>query len=174
MAHSIELLLDPGTDAAVRAQWSALAGAGLPSQLRVTSPTNRPHVTLVAAQRISPDVDDVLPALASRFPLDCVLGAPLLFGGPRLTLARLVVPSSALLDLHADIYRLSLQHLDGEPYAHSQPGHWTPHVTLGRRYTVGETGPALAALGGGGDLAARVVGLRRWDGDARVDHLLVG
>lgn len=35
MAHSIELLLDPDSDAQIRSIWSALAEAGLPSQLRV-------------------------------------------------------------------------------------------------------------------------------------------
>ena len=175
MAHSIELLLDPDSDADVRAQWQMLADAGLPSQLRVKSATNRPHVTLVAAQRISPDVDESLRGLASRCPLDCVIGATLVFGGPRLTLARLVVPSAPLLVLHAEVYRLTLPHVTGEPYAHCTPGHWTPHVTVGRRYTVDEIGPALAVVNGSSrDRTARVVGLRRWDSDERVDHLLVG
>jgi len=175
MAHSIELLLDARSDAAVRAQWQALADAGLPSQLRVKSATNRPHITLVAAQRISADADEALRGLASRLPLDCVLGAPLVFGGPRLALARLIVPSSALLDIHAEAFRRTLPHIAGEPYPHCSPGHWTPHATLGRRYTADEIGPALAVVsGGGGDPAARVVGLRRWDSDERADHLLVG
>ncbi len=60
MAHSIELLLDPDSDAHIRSIWSALAHAGLPSQARVTSGADRPHVTLLAAQRISPEVDEVL------------------------------------------------------------------------------------------------------------------
>ena len=175
MAHSIELLLDARSDAVVREQWQALADAGLPSQLRVTSPTNRPHITLVAAQRISADADEALRGLASQLPLDCVLGAPLVFGGRRLSLARLVVPSHALLAIHAEVYRLTLPHITGEPYAHCSPGHWTPHATLGRRYTADEIGPALAVVNDSGvDSAARVVGLRRWDSDARIDHMLVG
>ena len=175
MAHSIELLLDTGSDAAVRAQWRALADVGLPSQVHVKSATNRPHITLVAARRIRPDVDESMRALASRLPLDCVIGATLVFGGPRLTLTRLIVPSPALLGLHAEVYRFSLPHVTGEPFAHCAPGHWTPHVTLGRRFTAAEIGPALAVVDRcGGDLAARVVGLRRWDSDERSDHLLVG
>jgi len=66
MAHSIELLLDSHSDAAIRAAWQALADAGLPSQVDVTSSTNRPHITLLAAERISPDVDEVLRGLASH------------------------------------------------------------------------------------------------------------
>jgi hypothetical protein len=46
MAHSIELLFDDATEAAVRRDWTALAQAGLPSQGQHRSPTNRPHVTL--------------------------------------------------------------------------------------------------------------------------------
>lgn len=175
MAHSIELLLDSRSDAAIRDQWQALADADLPSQVQVKSATNRPHVTLVAASRISGDGDDALRELASRFPLDCVIGAPLVFGGPRLTLARLIVPSAALLDLHAEVYRRSLPHIDGEPFGHCEPGHWTAHATLGRRYTAEQIGPALDVVNdSSGDIAARLVGLRRWDSDARVDHLLVG
>ena len=75
------------------------------------------------------------------------------------------------------IYRLSLPHVIGDPSAHSQPGHWTPHVTLGRRFSAAEIGAALAAVNTlqslAADLPARFVGLRRWDGDERIDRVLV-
>lgn len=174
MAHSIELLLDEHSDAAIRAQWRALADAGLPSQARVTSPTNRPHITLLAAERISADVDETLRAVAGRLPLDCVVGAPLVFGGHSMTLARLIVPSVDLLDLHAEVYRRALPYVAGEPFGHCRPGHWTAHATLGRRFGAEEIGPALAAVGDSADLPARITGLRRWDSDARIDHILVG
>ena len=180
MAHSIELLLDPHSDAAIRAAWQALADAGLPSQVNVTSSTNRPHITLLAAERISPDVDDVLRKLASRLPMDCVVGAHVVFGGPvfggsRLSLARLIVPSTELLALHAEVYRLALPHLTGQPFPHCRPGHWTAHATLGRRFTAVEIGAALTLTGGvAPELPVDAVALRRWDSDARTDHLLVG
>lgn len=174
MAHSIELLLDEHSDAGIRAQWRALADAGLPSQARVTSPTNRPHVTLLAAERISGDVDDTLRALAGRLPFDCVIGAPLVFGGHSMTLARLIVPSAELLDLHTEVYRRTLPFLTGEPFGHCRPGHWTAHATLGRRFGAEEIGPALAAVSDSADLPARITGLRRWDSNARIDHILVG
>lgn len=175
MAHSIELLLDPAADTAIRAAWQMLADAGLPSQMQVRSPTNRPHVTLLAAQRISPDVDEVLRGLADRFPIACVVGAPLVFGGPRLTLARLIVPTAELLALHEKVYRLALPYVAGEPFGHCRPGHWTAHATLGRRLTTEQIGPAVTVVTGtGNDLSASVAGLRRWDSDQRVDHLLVG
>jgi hypothetical protein len=141
----------------------------------VTSPTNRPHITLVAAQRIAAEADEALRGLNRRFPLEVVVGTPLVFGGPKITLARLIVPSAGLLDLHAEIYRLTLPHVGAEPFPHSRPGHWTPHVTLGRRFTSEQIGAALEVVNRSTvDLAATVVGLRRWDGDARVDYPLVG
>ena len=173
MAHSIELLLDPDGDAAIRSIWDQLSQAGLPSQNRVTSDTNRPHVTLLAAGRIDAGIDAVLRDLAPRLGFTCVVGAPVVFTGPRMTLARLIVPSEELLALHDDVYRLSGPYLTGEPFAHCVPGHWTPHATLGRRFTTEQIGAALDVIDGA-DLAARVIGLRRWDGDARIDHLLVG
>ncbi len=141
MAHSIELLLDDHSDAAIRQLWAALDDAGLPSQLRVKSATNRPHITMLAAERIAPDVDAALAALGPRFPLDITIGAPLIFTGARLTLARLGVASEPLLDLHREVYQRCLQHVAGEPYRHSAPGHWTPHVTLGRRLTPKTSAP---------------------------------
>ena len=173
MAHSIELLFDQESDAAIRAIWDRLGDAGLPSQNRVTSDTNRPHVTLVAAGRIDPGVDAVLRDLAPRLGFGCVIGAPIVFTGPRMTLARLIVPSAELLALHDDVYRMTLPYVTGEPFGHCAPGHWTPHATLGRRFTPDQIAAALA-LTDGADIAARLVGLRRWDGDARIDHLLVG
>jgi hypothetical protein len=185
VAHSIELLLDADSEAAVRATWRALDAAGLPSQVHVKSPTNRPHVTLLAAQRISPEVDDVLRPLAHRFPVSCAVGAPLVFGGHHdrqrksasamHTLARLIVPSAELLALHEAVYRRSLPYLTGEPFPHCRPGHWTAHVTLGRRLTAEQIGTAIQLINGTGtDLVGEAAGLRRWDSDERIDRVLVG
>jgi len=176
MAHSIELLLDSHSDGVIRADWQALADAGLPSQVNVKSATNRPHITLLAAERISPDIDEVLRELAPRLPFECVVGAHVVFAGPRLTLARLIVPSAKLLALHAEVYRLALPFVSGQPFPHCRPGHWTAHATLGRRLTPVQVGSALGVADEASavDLAAEVVALRRWDSDARTDHLLIG
>lgn len=176
MAHSVELLFDAATEAAITRIWQRLAAAGLPSEVRATPGTHRPHVTLLAAQHIPAEVDDSLRALASTLPMTCVVGAPVVFTGPRMTLARMIVPSAELLALHARVYGMCLPHLEGEPFAHCRPGHWTAHTTLGRRYTGAEVGAALALDGEsvGAEFTARLVGLRRWDGDNRVDYLLVG
>lgn len=157
MAHSIEFLLDERADAAVR---------------RIASHRNRPHITLIAAERIDPEVDHVLTELADRFPVPAVIGAPLVFGGGRLTLARLVVPSAALLALHQKVYDLCMPFVP-KVFAHCAPSEWTPHVTLGRRFTPAQVGEALAVDGVTADIRAGVVGLRRWDGDAKVERVLI-
>lgn len=180
MAHSVELLLDEATDLQIRRQWDLLRNAGLPSQATIDSATNRPHVTLVAAQRIDPGVDAALATVALRLPFTAVVGAPIVFGqGRTRTLARLVVPSTELLATHAQMVRLAAGHVadtDGTPslLPHCRPGHWTPHVTLARRIATERIGEAIAALGNLPALNGRFAALRRWDSDTRTDHLLAG
>ena len=65
MVHSIELVFDPGTEAAIRRVWDDLAGAGIPSQ----APASRPHVTLAVADRIAPLGEPVpLPTVRASTP----------------------------------------------------------------------------------------------------------
>ncbi|WP_179474965.1 2'-5' RNA ligase family protein [Mycolicibacterium vinylchloridicum] len=171
MAHSIELLLDQRAETAIRQMWRELADAGLPSQLSVTSHTNRPHITLVAAERIAPDIDEELSWLAAELPRPAVLGAPLVFGGGRLTLARLVIPSDSLLAAHEQVYDDCLP-FASNVFAHSAPGRWTPHVTLGRRFTPAQIGEALTIDGLAAEIRVSLVGMRRWDGDAKREYLI--
>ncbi|MGV8873055.1 MAG: 2'-5' RNA ligase family protein [Rhodococcus sp. (in: high G+C Gram-positive bacteria)] len=162
MVQSAELLLDSGLDAAVRREWAALSDAGLPSQNRHRGESNRPHITVAVAASMPVAVDD---GAAVRFdPFDVRLGGLVVFGGRTNTLARLVVPTSELLDLHARMHEAvgedSLDHLD--------PGRWTPHVTLARRLTSEEAGIAVRLLSMGiEDLEGSAVALRRWDGEAK-------
>lgn len=171
MAHSLELLVDDATDAAVRLEWTALADAGLPSQANHRSPSNRPHVTVAVSDHISPDVDPLLSEVVGELPLECRLGAPVVFGGRSLTLARLVVPSAALLGFQDRVSVACAPHLTPGPFPHSVPGRWTPHVTLCRRLAPSDLPAALAVLGHD-DLVGVFDRLRRWDGDARVDTVL--
>ncbi|WP_199256287.1 2'-5' RNA ligase family protein [Mycolicibacterium mengxianglii] len=184
MAHSIELLFDDDTDAALRQVWNALTAAGVPSQVRVQSATNRPHVTVAVAARIDAAVDDELAALAASLPLVCTLGAPLVFGRPPelgatarrgpFTLAHLVVPSPELLELHTRVHRICVPHMPSGPLRHSTPGHWTPHATLGRRISAEQLGLAFASVPEvTTELHGSFTALRRWDGDDHVEHLLI-
>jgi hypothetical protein len=168
MVHSIELVFDPDTEAAIRHIWDGLAGAGLPSQ----APASRPHVTLVVAERIATDVDALLAPVSRRLPLPCAVGAPLLFGRAKAVLARLVVPTTELLAVHAEVHRLCLPHLLPGPMPNSLPGQWTGHVTLARRIGGGQLGRALRIAGRPSQIDGSFAGLRRWDGGKRAEHLI--
>lgn len=160
--HSIELIFDDDTESTIRRIWTELAAAGVPSQ----APAARPHVSLTVAQRIDSRVDAALAPVLDRLPLDCTLGATLIFGRSHGVLARLVVPTLELLDLHAEVHRRCAPHLEPGPVANVLPGQWTGHVTLARRVGPGQLGRAQR-IAGGPDIAGRFVGLRHWDGDSR-------
>ncbi|MFD3812556.1 2'-5' RNA ligase family protein [Rhodococcus sp. NPDC058639] len=172
MVQSVELLLDESLDAAVRDEWTRMLDGGIDSQGRVRSPTNRPHVTLFVSAEIPSEVEDAVRATLTDTPLAVRLGGVVVFGDRHATLARLVVPSSALLDLHARVFEL-LKACPGVP-AHIRPGEWTPHVTLARRVPADRIGAALvAARIGGRDLSGTSAGIRRWDGTAKREWWLV-
>ena len=166
--QSVELLLDPATDAAVRAEWAALSAVGLPSQADHRGETNAPHVSVLAAQTFPGD-EDPLAVAAAAVPLPVRLGAPVVFGARRLVLARLVVVDRLLLDLHEGVVD-ALAGATG-PSPHTVPGRWVPHVTLARGIPADGLATALAALREDGGAVPELVGeataLRRWDSDAR-------
>jgi 2'-5' RNA ligase len=168
MVHSIELVFDRDTEAAVRHIWEELAGAGIPSQ----APASRPHVTLAVAQSIATDVDELLRPVSARLPLSALIGAPVLFGRTSAVLARILVPSRELLALHAEVHQLCRPHLIPAPMANSLPGQWTAHVTLARRVDGAQLGRVLRIAGRPSQLQGSFAGLRRWNGDKRVEHLL--
>ncbi len=166
MVHSIELVFDGDTEAAIRRSWADLAAAGIPSQ----APASRPHVTLAVADRIAADVDELLAPVSARLPLDCSIGAPVLFGRGNVVFARLVVPTGDLLALHGEVHRLCLPHLEPGPMPNSLPGRWTPHVTMARRVGGAQLGRAVRIAGRPAQFDGRFAGLRRWDGPKRVEH----
>ena len=166
MVHSIELVFDPDTEGAIRHIWDGLREAGVPSQ----APASRPHATLTVAERIDPDVDAVLASLTDRFPFPCRIGAPLLFGRSKAVLARLVVPTTALLDVHAQVHELCVPHLHPGPMPNALPGQWTAHVTMARRVVPAQMGRAVRIAGKPSEIAGSVVGLRRWDGNSKREY----
>jgi 2'-5' RNA ligase superfamily len=166
MVHSIELLFDRDTEAALRRIWDDLASADIPSH----APAGRPHVTLVIADGIADDVDALLRPVANQLPLPCTVGAALLLGRTNAILARLIVPTAALLDLHAQVHRLSHDHLHPGPGPHIVPGQWTPHVTLARRVSAAALRGALDLAGPPPQIDGSFAGLRRWNGTTRVEY----
>jgi hypothetical protein len=166
VVHSVELVFDPDTEAAVRHIWDGLRQAGIPSQ----APASRPHTTLTVAERIDPEIDELLRTSGARFPFPCRIGAPLFFGRAKVVLARLVVPTAELLDLHAEVHRLCLPYLSPGPMANALPGQWTGHVTLARRLVPAQMGRALRIAGKPREIDGHVTGLRRWDGNAKREY----
>jgi 2'-5' RNA ligase superfamily len=166
MVHSVELVFDQDTEAAVRHIWDELRDAGIPSQ----APASRPHATLTVAERIDPGVDALLRPLVPRFPFKCRIGAPLVFGGGKAVLARLLVPTPELLDVHAAVHRLCLPHLQPGPMANGLPGQWTAHVTMARRVMPNQLGRAARIAGKPPEIKGEVIGLRRWVGDKKLEY----
>lgn len=166
---SLELTFDDASDTAVRREWDALLGAGLPSQAQHTGSSNRPHVTMLVRSSLG-TVDGS--TLEGELPLSLTLGAPVLFGlGQSRVLARSVVPSAALLSLHAALHAEAGEGSEGD---HTAPGAWTPHVTLARRVPLARVPEALAvvAVCGGAELPVRATCLRRWDAaDRTITHI---
>ena len=166
MTQSVELPLDPVTDAAVREQWARLAAAGLPTEQRDRpSPSHRPHVTLYAADALAPGAEAALPGLVAGLDLRLRVGAVLLFGPLRgaVVVVRQVVPSVGLLELQQRVAEVC----GADPASTFGPGRWSPHVTLARRTPVAVLGDVLVALRPVPDLDARVSVCRRWDSDRR-------
>jgi 2'-5' RNA ligase len=170
VVHSVELLFDRDADAAIRSIWDDLTEAGVRSQAAHRSPSNRPHATLAVAESMDESVNDALRPVLRLLPLDCIIGAPMLFGRRDFTLVRLVVPSATLLSLHAEVQSVCEPHMPTGPLPHSQPGQWTPHVTLARRVAADQLKPALALRSVSHQLSATVVGLRHWDGDSKREY----
>jgi hypothetical protein len=185
---SLELLLDPILESQIQAEWQVLADAGLSSLAGHTSPSNRPHITLL----VRPSLPQIARAELSdlvTLPMPLLIGEPILFGsGDRRVLARSVVPSAALLALHEGLHTLfrgSDDNGDGRVGDRSnaadapftRPGLWTPHITLARRLRLDTLPQALRLLDDArstpqGDQGSAIA-LRRWDSaSATVTNLL--
>lgn len=168
MVQSVELLLDDETEQRVVAQWSALADAGLASQARHRSPSNRPHVTLAAVPELDEAADErVASLLRAALPLPAYVGPVSVFGQDPVVLVRLVVASRALLDLQAAVAEVVGAPADGV----AAPGRWVPHVTLANRMPREQVAAALGLLPRD-DAPVTLAAARRWDGDARRTWLL--
>lgn len=158
--RSIELLLDPESDAAVRAAWDALVVADLPSLGRHPSPSNAPHVTLAAGPELP-----VPAGFAAPVPTDVRLGGLLLFpAGPgRSVLVRAVVVDAPLGAFHRAVHAVAPGGVET-----SLPGMWSPHVTLARRVRDEDLPRAVAALRTTPlPETLGVAGVRHWDGETR-------
>jgi hypothetical protein len=156
--RSIELVLEPSSDAAVRSAWSALIDADLPSLGRHPSPSNAPHVTLAAGPSLP-----VPTSVDAPVPVRIRLGGLLLFpaGVGRSVLVRAVVVDSALAAFHRAVHAAAPGGVDT-----SMPDRWSPHLTFARRVRDEDLPRAVAALRSAPlpDVLG-VGGVRHWDGE---------
>ncbi|TDN91979.1 2'-5' RNA ligase family protein [Microbacterium sp. BK668] len=159
---SVEILLDPLSEQAVRDEWDRLIDAGLPSTGRQTAPSNRPHITVAVRERVDASA---VASVADALPLELALGGILLFGhSGRFVVTRQVIASAALLELHRRVAGIAGP---AEPrYANTAPDQWTPHVTLARRVPAEQVATMLAVLESR-PITGRATGLRVWDAVAK-------
>jgi hypothetical protein len=94
----------------------------------------------------------------------------LIFGARRFVVARLVVPSTGLLDLQSGVTRSLDEPLD--PHLTFAPGRWTPHVTLARRLTAEQVGSALTLLSQVAPISGKLTRARKWDIAAKQENWL--
>ena len=185
--RSIELTFDLTTEAAFRAEWTALQEAGLPNLGRHQGQSNRPHLTLAAGPALEPT--DALRALfdavqsagaptdrprpqhpAALLPVDLRVSGLVLFraGSGRFVLARPVVMTRALLELHRTVLELAPGAVEL-----TRPDRWTPHVTLARRISAEQVSAALAVLGEPPAVGS-CVAARFWNGETKTLTALAG
>ncbi|WEO78586.1 2'-5' RNA ligase family protein [Cryobacterium sp. SO2] len=174
--RSIELTFDLATEAAFTAEWAALQDAGLPNLGRHQGASNRPHLTLAAGPAL--EIKDALQAVfgpdpqraGAVLPVDLRVSGVVLFraGSGRFVLARPVVMTRALLELHRAVLELAPGAVEL-----TQPDRWTPHVTLARRLSADQVTEALAVLGEPPAVGS-CVAARFWNGETKTLTALAG
>ncbi|MFE9770923.1 2'-5' RNA ligase family protein [Streptomyces sp. NPDC005931] len=131
--RTVELLLDEGAELAVREAWRRLADAGLPSQARHRSPTNRPHLTLAACPELTAPIRWELAEVAAALPLPVHFTGVVRFERPTSVLAWALDRTCALAGLHRRVWgAVTSDSPPGTLNPLHEPGRWNPHVTLGR------------------------------------------
>ena len=158
--HAIELLPDAGGEASLRADWTALREAGLPSMLDHRGSTNTPHLTVLSATSIGSSLEaEAADRFGALLPVTARSSGLVVFGGERVSLAR-------TLDLPDEVVRavLGLRASARTAQAPDRLG-WSPHLTLVRRLPRHDLQRAIDAVEASGRVV-RLVALRRWDPDA--------
>lgn len=168
--RSIELVFDGPTDSLIRADWARLQAAGLPSLAAHTSPSNSPHITLAAGADLHSSLEGPHPVGPwQALPMNITFSGAIVFpaGADKYVLARAVLLTAPLLDLHRHLHR----DLSGA-LPLTLPGAWTPHVTISRRIPGHQLGTAVDLL----DLRfeGQSTAARLWDSSTRTISPLGG
>ncbi|CAM5353772.1 2'-5' RNA ligase family protein OS=Streptomyces tendae OX=1932 GN=F3L20_12840 PE=4 SV=1 [Streptomyces tendae] len=172
--RTVELLLDETAEPAVLEAWRRLADAGLPSQARHRSPTNRPHLTLAACPELTAPIRWELSEVAAALPLPARFTGVVRFERPTSVLAWALDRDAALAALHRRVWEAVAS--DSPPQALSpfhEPGRWSPHITLGRTRRAGAFADRrIPELLPSPPLAAALVTLRSYDTEAGTVEVL--
>ncbi|MDF2443191.1 MAG: hypothetical protein JWR01_1394 [Subtercola sp.] len=166
-APHITLLAARAVDAALRTE----APGGPASRVPGSPPSASPPSASRAAASPAP------PAGVDHRPLPLAFAGFAVFGQPPsgLVLARLVITSPPLLDLHASVHRRAQGATELSPF--TRPNAWVPHVTLASRLTPSQLADALSALAAEErpshslsvvtSMPAFAGPLRHWNGDTK-------
>jgi 2'-5' RNA ligase len=163
VSEAIAAFFDAETERAVRAMWSALAAAGLPSLATDPGGAYPPHITLAAADEldgagwdgadwnaVSSGIDPL-----SRAPQTVHLGEPDTFPDDEGVLFLRVRRTPALDRLQRQLVR-ALARFDLPVGAFYDPSRWQPHCTLAVDASAAEVRAATELLSGHGGIAAQV------------------
>lgn len=139
MVAALELYLDVEATRRVRTLWRALEDEGIPTLAGLLNQKHRPHVSLAAARRLSPEaIAAALDGIDVGRPLRVDMNFVGQFVGRVLWLG--VTPTADLLAHH----RLVLDRLTTagvQVWDLYQPGRWVPHCTISMRVP----NPSMAA-----------------------------
>ncbi len=133
MAHALELLFDPTTEAEIKDAWARLDAAGLPSLATRTHRRHRPHATLAVAERIETTRRQEARDRLAAAHLDVTLCSPAVFQQSGV-LYLSVVPTLALLRLHREVHAALGDSLVA-PWDTYAVDAWVPHCTLAQDLT---------------------------------------
>ncbi|POX56336.1 hypothetical protein C3489_05755 [Streptomyces sp. Ru71] len=163
--RTVELLLDEEADLAVREAWRRLAEAGLPSQARLRSPTNCPHLTLASCPELTAPIRWELAEAAAALPMPVRFTGVVRFERPTSVLAWGLELDPALAGLHRRVWEAVAS--DSRPRTLNpfhHPGNWSPHITLGRTQRAGAFADRrILELLPSPPLSARLTTLRSYD-----------
>ncbi len=153
---ALDLSLDPPDEEFIRQVWARLAEVGAGSEAARTASSHSPHLTLAESPSLNDadagDIGDDQDALCRLLPRRMPVGAVVVMGGRRPTVAYLLRPDQDVRRLvqsvrsHADESRL-----------------WLPHVTLARRIPQDLVPAAVVVAARHRPAALTTASLRLWD-----------
>ncbi len=152
--QSLDVTLDPESDASLRDGWAALTQAGVRSEGERVSDSHRPHLTALAAAEFTAELlDQAARDIGALLPLELPVGASVVFGRGPFVVAHLLTPSAELREV---VHRLRSSAGVTEPS-------WVPHLTLSRKVPIGQIGAALDVTARARPSIFIADALRHWD-----------